>query len=79
MKAYELFGTQACHLCELAEQVLAPLVTDNIQIELIDIAEEAQYFDTYALRIPVLRSTQTGEELGWPFTPEQAQAFLVDN
>ena len=39
MRAFILYGTSACHLCELAEAVLANVlaVQPDWQIELIDI------------------------------------------
>lgn len=76
MKFFKLFGTEGCHLCEIAEQTLSQLLTDNITVELIDITEETQYYENYALKIPVLKSLQTGTELNWPFTLEQAKHFL---
>ncbi|MFT0211223.1 glutaredoxin family protein [Pseudomonas sp. F1_0610] len=76
MMFFQLMGTQGCHLCEVAEQILAQLITASIRVELIDIAEETQYFDAYSLRIPVLKNSQTGAELNWPFTLEQAKNFI---
>lgn len=79
MQFFEFFGTQGCHLCELAEQILVKLITDNITIQFIDIAEETQYFDNYSLRIPVLRNIQTSAELNWPFSLDEARRFLASN
>ena len=63
----QLLSTPGCHLCELAEAVLMPLVERGLVVELIDIAEHPGLFDRYALCIPVLRRGDTGEELCWPF------------
>ncbi len=73
----QLFGTLGCHLCELAEAQLMPLAVEyGLMVELVDIADSEALFETYGLRIPVLRRVDTGAELGWPFDVEQVVAFL---
>ncbi|WP_025127221.1 glutaredoxin family protein [Pseudomonas sp. PH1b] len=72
----QLFGTLGCHLCELAEAELMPLVEHGLMVELVDIAESQELFDAYGLRIPVLCRVDTGLELNWPFDAEQVVAFL---
>ena len=61
----QLFGTLGCHLCELAEAIVMPLVEHGLMVELVDIADSDSLFETYGLRIPVLRRVDTGQELGW--------------
>lgn len=72
----QLFGTLGCHLCELAEAELMPLVEHGLMVELVDIAEDEALLEAYSLRIPVLRRVDNGAELGWPFDAEQVVAFL---
>lgn len=72
----QLFGTLGCHLCEVAEALLMPLVEHGLMVELVDIAESEGLFEQYGLSIPVLRRCDTGGELGWPFDAEQVVAFL---
>ncbi len=72
----QLFGTLACHLCELAEEEIMPLVEHGLLVELMDISESETLFEAYGLRIPVLRRVDTGAELDWPFVTEQVVAFL---
>ena len=72
----QLFGTLGCHLCELAEDVLMPLVEHGLMVELVDIAEGEAMVEAYGLRIPVLRRVDTSAELDWPFDAEQVVAFL---
>jgi hypothetical protein len=74
----QLFGTLGCHLCEVAEAELMPLVEHGLLVELVDIAESEAMTDAYALRIPVLRRTDTGAELDWPFDAAQVVLFLLD-
>ena len=74
----QLFGTLGCHLCEVAEAELMPLVEHGLMVELVDIAENEGCYETYSLRIPVLRRTDTGAELDWPFDTDQVVLFLID-
>jgi len=69
-----LLGTSGCHLCEEAELIM--LACKNVEIELIDIAEQEQWQEKYAIRIPVLYHRETVGELGWPFDRQQAQVFI---
>lgn len=74
---FQLYSTLGCHLCEeakiLVEQALGPAGTAWAEVE---IAESELWVETYGVRIPVLRNTRTGEELGWPFDPAQLLQWL---
>ncbi|WP_268796772.1 glutaredoxin family protein [Pseudomonas huanghezhanensis] len=72
----QLFSTVGCHLCEIAEAELMPLIEHGLLVELIDIAESDVMAEDYGLRIPVLRRTDTGAELDWPFDAGQVVEFL---
>lgn len=72
----QLFGTLGCHLCEVAEALLMPFVEHGLLVELVDIAEHEHLVEDYGLRIPVLRRSDTGAELNWPFEAEQIVEFL---
>lgn len=72
----QLLGTPGCHLCDYAEAVLMPFVENGLLVELLDIAEQPGLLEHYALIIPVLRRTDTGVELHWPFDAPQVAAFL---
>jgi len=72
----QLFGTLGCHLCEIAEAEVMPLVEHGLLVELVDIADPEDLTDVYGLRIPVLRRTDTGAELDWPFDTAQVVTFL---
>lgn len=76
---YILFGTSACHLCELAEEMLTSLCATNpdIVFEKVDISDSDVLLERYGVRIPVLRN-ERGGELGWPFSPAQLAAFVRD-
>ena len=73
-----LFGTSACHLCEMAHALLIPILQNNssIALELIDIAEQTQWQERYAIRIPVLYHPKTQKELGWFFDEAAVIHFI---
>ena len=74
----QLLGTLGCRVCEIAEDELMPLVEHGLWVELVDIAESDAMNEAYGLRIPVLRRTDTGAELDWPFDTGQVVTFLRD-
>jgi hypothetical protein len=75
-KSLILYGTLGCHLCELAEQLLLPYVTQGWQVELLDIAEDDYLLEQFSLTIPVLKREISGALLLWPFDVQQLAAFL---
>ncbi|MEN0037506.1 MAG: glutaredoxin family protein [Cellvibrio sp.] len=78
MKTIYLYSTPGCHLCEMARDIVSPLLNDySLQLEEIDIAESDELIERYGVRIPVLKSPHHIDELGWPFDSTQAAAFLV--
>ena len=74
MPDFTLLGTEHCHLCEEAENILHQAGLAFISI---DIADDDDLMDVYGLRIPVLRCTDTGNELNWPFSLTDVQTFVV--
>lgn len=78
MKVFRLYGTSACHLCELAHSMLVRQLSDldDCDFEEVDISESQLLFERYGLSIPVLRHPDE-RELNWPFSPAQLQAFLA--
>ena len=75
---YTLFGTSACHLCEVAEAMLASLCVANpaIGFEKVDISESEALFRRYGLLIPVLHLPASGAELLWPFSLADARRLV---
>ena len=69
---YILYGTSACHLCEIAE---AMLEGQGAVFDKVDIATSDVLFERYGVRIPVLLSPD-GSELGWPFSEPELAEFL---
>jgi hypothetical protein len=73
-----LFGTSGCHLCEQAELIVINCLANikELTIETIDIAENEQWQEQYAIRIPVLYHPETKKDLGWPFNQAQVKKFI---
>lgn len=77
MKTVYLYSTPGCHLCEIAWDILVPLVSYlPLRLEEIDIAEFDELIEQYGIKIPVLKFKDHDEELGWPFDSAQAALFL---
>lgn len=72
-----LLSTEACHLCELAQQVLQQafsqpsmqqlMTAQTIEIYVQDIIDQPQWLELYAEKIPVLLDEKTNLTLCWPF------------
>lgn len=77
MKTLYLYSTPGCHLCDLAWDILTPLVSYfPLRMEEVDIAESDELIEQYGIRIPVLKFADGEAELGWPFDTAQASSFL---
>lgn len=75
MAEFVLFGNPDCHLCELAEALVAHCLADD-QFQYQAIADHEQWLREYGMRIPVLKHTESGAELGWPFDLLQLEQFI---
>ncbi|PTY37304.1 hypothetical protein BGP77_04205 [Saccharospirillum sp. MSK14-1] len=75
-----LYSTLGCHLCEQAEALLIELAqSEPLQWQVVDIVEDDELMEQYAIRIPVLRATNTTEDLGWPFTLDDVRRYIRTN
>lgn len=77
MKTFTLYGTDACHLCEQAEALIASAIAGECTVRVCveDISDSAELLTRYGLRIPVLRDP-SGRELDWPFSVGAVRRFL---
>lgn len=65
------YTTSGCHLCERAEILLTELAQSlQLKVEAVDISADEALVCLYGIRIPVVKSKESGAELGWPFTIE---------
>lgn len=74
MAEYLLFGTEGCHLCEEAEQLLADA---GIVFAGQDIMDDDAWQQQYGLSIPVLLHIESRRQLNWPFDDRQLQDFIA--
>lgn len=72
-----LYHTAGCHLCELAETLVAPVAAARDRpLRRVEIAGEETLEARYGVRIPVLRDPQADREIGWPFTAAEVLALI---
>ncbi|WP_415884084.1 glutaredoxin family protein [Neptuniibacter sp. QD72_48] len=77
MRELELMGTVGCHLCEVAEQLIASSVDmQAYAIYQVDIADDDDLVERYGVKIPVLLDLESKEELEWPFDQSKLLEFL---
>ena len=75
-----LYSTSACHLCELAAELVRPWLALGWRMETVDIAGDEELWRRYRLTIPVLKLSAgdgSGPELAWPFDAGQLRGFLT--
>ena len=76
-KKITLISGPNCHLCDQAKAMLYPLLeVKNIQLNELNVRDDAALFEQYGMRIPVVIFTD-GSEKGWPFTATQI-AKMID-
>ncbi|WP_286237724.1 glutaredoxin family protein [Neptuniibacter halophilus] len=64
-------------MCEVAAQLIAATVDmQQYAIYQVDIADDDQLLEAYAVRIPVLVDLSSGKELSWPFDQTGLSDFL---
>ncbi len=81
-----LLSTQACHLCELAQDVLQQTFSQpkmqilnqrqGFEVYLQDIIDQPHWLDAYAEKIPVLLDEESTLTLEWPFDQAQVYAWF---
>jgi predicted DCC family thiol-disulfide oxidoreductase YuxK len=76
-KKITLISGPNCHLCDQAKAMLYPLLeVKNIQLNELNVRDDAALFEQYGTRIPVVFFAD-GREKGWPFTTAQI-ARMID-
>ncbi len=69
-----LFQRDDCHLCDLALEVLAEVRAPEFESVFID--HEPLLEQRYGARVPVLRETDGGREIDWPFDAAILKGWL---
>jgi len=77
VRVFRLYGTGACHLCELAHAMIEAVRRQrgDFTLEEIDISASEVLFHRYGERIPVLQHPNDSE-LCWPFSAGEVMDFL---
>jgi hypothetical protein len=74
-----LYGTDGCHLCEQAHELLLPAIAQGqVTVDAVDILDDPALEERYGVRIPVVRHDASGRELGWPFDSQRLGEFLAE-
>lgn len=73
-----LYTTTGCHLCEQALAMLQDLQTKRQEMEIceVEISESESLMEAYGIRIPVVTTDTRSDDLGWPFTTGELEAFI---
>lgn len=72
-----LFSGEMCHLCDQAELLIKQVAPqDATAMQKVNVKQDHQLFHLYGARIPVLKRTDTDNELGWPFDASELEEFL---
>ena len=78
MRRLTLYSRPDCHLCELLVADLMPLLSPDIQLDVVDISDDIDLTRRYGLRIPVL--LEKGQELSsYPLDKAHVRAHLALN
>ncbi|WP_448549777.1 glutaredoxin family protein [Thalassotalea fusca] len=75
IKQFILYGSEGCHLCELADEICSPIIKDGLAH--IDIVSDDKLVEQYGVHIPVLKHIASTSELYWPFTAEEVEVFVT--
>lgn len=72
-----LFTGPDCHLCDLALQVMeASACRSQFEYDKVNIRTSTELYHLYAVRIPVVKRSDNGAELGWPFDVTAFEEFI---
>lgn len=72
-----LYSTDACHLCDIAKQLIWQTVDhEKVTLEEIDIIDDPALFERYQYSIPVLSTENRIAECEWPFDKDDVNRLL---
>lgn len=73
-----LYTTLGCHLCEQALAMLEHCHNRNPAFEIceVEISTSESLMAQYGIRIPVVRTSNAIDEIGWPFTLDELIDYL---
>lgn len=72
-----LFSGSECALCDIAKTMLMAATNQSpVDLTVIDVKAQREYFHQYGARIPVLKRQDNNSELAWPFEFADLEQFL---
>jgi len=71
-----LYYTEHCHLCDEAEALLRAAGLGDVCTK-VEIADDPRLLQLYEIHIPVLKRTDNGMTLYWPFGHSELAAFMT--
>ena len=83
MATLHLYHTLGCHLCELAEDVIAQFnqthPDQTLHVQKIDIADDDALVERYGVRIPVVKFSTVEATLDWPFDLASLEKYVIES
>jgi len=70
-----LYSTLGCHLCKQAQAIIYLCLEPDIDLTVVDIADDEQLMEMYGVRIPVVKKQNSDRELEWPFDEQQFRSW----
>ena len=72
-----VYSTSACTLCERALALLRSMPElERWTVVEVDVADEPRLLARYGARIPVVASSESNAEIGWPFNADDVLEFV---
>lgn len=68
----QFYTREPCELCDKAWKLITVGGLAD-QVEVVDIDADPELVQRYGEQVPVVRNTETGEKLTWPFTASQVR------
>jgi hypothetical protein len=75
MRTLILYSRPECHLCELLEAQVAPLLQGRAVLKHVDVGSDPELERRYGLRVPVL-AVDGAELSGYPLDRERVERFF---
>ena len=73
------YHTSDCHLCDVAEEMILPLlIASGVVAEAIDVADDQDAFARFGMQIPVLYFPATDTSVLWPFDRQAVAQLLTE-
>jgi len=70
----DYYTKYGCSLCD--EGLLILRSFPEIDVNIIDVEEDVEKYQSYLLRIPVISYDNGGKELGWPFDERDVEKIV---